>query len=438
MSQPQFFRKSGNDRTLAWSGIFRDQWKANPLWLAILLFGVFLRVLVVALPGNQVRAPWSGGGDAFTYILLAQNLLGGRGFTFAMQPTALRAPGYPVLLAGLIWLFGKNFVLAVRWIQFALGLGTVYFCSRASARAFGERAGRGSLLIALFFPTLIFTSGEVLTECVGSFLAALFLYLLVEEIQSPRMKTLSAMGILTGVAALFRFNMAALGFVGLWVAWIPKTSRPAWQRMLAFSLCAGIAVSPWLIRNQAAFHGKVLYSTLSGHDAVEGVLTPQGRALPGDDEKIRAAEGWVLNEVETNGPSRLRLPSEAELNVEAWGVARGLWKQWGWRLLPLELAKCSYFWLSTDQIMWTKSFPLVQRLLRSGGVLVYLVFLTLGAVGWLRARKSVPVLAWTLFLYVVLLTALHLPFPMITRLRIPFMDPLIAILGGAACLSRPE
>ncbi len=33
-------------------------------------------------------------------------------------------------------------------------------------------------------------------------------------------------------------------------------------------------------------------------------------------------------------------------------------------------------------------------------------------------------------LYAVLLTALHLPFPMITRLRIPFMNPLITTLVG--------
>lgn len=419
------------------SGIFPNQGKVNPLWLAIILLGVLLRIVVVALPGNQLRAPWSGGGDAPLYVLLAQNLLGGRGFTYSLQPTALRAPGYPVLLAGLMWLFGNSFVLVIRWIQFALGFGTVYLCSRASARAFGERAGRVSLIIGLFFPTLIFITGEVLTECIAGFLAALFLYLLVEEIRSPRMVILAAMGILTGVAALFRFNMAALGFIGIWVAYVAKASRPAWQRMLVFSFFAGIAISPWLIRNQIAFQGKVLYSTLSGHDAVEGVLTPQGRALPGDDHKIEAAEGWLLSDVETNGPSRLHLPSEAELNQEAWRVARGLWKQWGWRLLPLGFAKCSYFWLSTDQIFWTKSFSLRQRLFRWGGVLLYWVLLSFGIIGWLRTQRSAPVLARTLFLYVVLLTALHLPFPMITRLRIPFMDPLIAILGGATFLSGP-
>jgi hypothetical protein len=146
-----------------------------------------------------------------------------------------------------------------------------------------------------------------------------------------RMTILAAMGFVTGMAALFRFNMASLGFIGIWVADVAKSSRPAWQRMLVFDLLAGIAVSPWLIRNRIAFHGKVLYATLSGHDAVEGVLTPQGvtpqgRALPANDDKIEAAEGWLLSDIESNRPSRLHFPSEAELNQKAWRATEGLWK----------------------------------------------------------------------------------------------------------------
>lgn len=396
------------------------------------ILGVLLRIIIVALPGNQLRAPWSGGGDAPKYVLLAQNLLAGHGLSYALQPTALRAPGYPLLLAALMWFFGDHYVVVIRWLQFALGLGTVYFCSRASARAFGERARRATVVVGLVFPTLIFITGEVLTECIGAFLAALFLYLLVEAIKSPRMSLLAGMGLVVGVAGLFRFNMAGLGFVGIGVALIAKIQRPAWQRVLVFCFCAGVVVAPWLLRNQIVFHGKVLYSTLTGHDAVEGVLTPQGRALPGDNDRIQAAEGWLLGEVETNEPSRLQYPSEAELNREAWGVAKTLWQEWGWRLVRIEAAKLSYFWLGTDQIFWTEAFSRRQRLLRWFGVAGYWLLLGFGIAGWLGARRSTPVLAQVFAFYVVFLTALHLPFPMISRFRIPLMDPLIAILAGAS------
>ena len=399
------------------------------LWLSTLILGLCLRVGLVAFSGNQLRAPWSGGGDAEVYVLLGHNLLEGKGLSYALQPTALRAPGYPLFLAGLMWLFPCNHVLAVRWIQFLLGLGTALLCSRASGRTFGVQAGRSCLAIAMLFPTLAFVTGEVLTECVGAFLAALFLYLMMEEIRTPRLATLANMGIVTSVAALFRFNMAALGFVGLWVACVGKESRPRWQRVLVFSLCAGVVICPWLIRNQSVFHGQVLYST-RGYDAVEGVLV-QGRALPGDEDKMAAALGWTLAGVETNGSSRSMLPSEALLNQQAWRVAKRLWRQRNWRLLPLAVVKCSYFWLSTDQIFWTHSFSIRQRLLRWGGVATYWALLVLAVVGWFRTRHSAPALSMAFLFYIIVVTAMHLPFPMISRYRIPFMDPLIAILCGA-------
>jgi len=91
--------------------------------------------------------------------------------------------------------------------------------------------------------------------------------------------------------------------------------------------------------------------------------------------------------------------------------------------------KLSYFWLSIDQMLWTQSFSLRQRYF--GGAACYLL-----GPSELRNYRVVsnpsicPVLARAFFLYAVLLTTLHLPFPMITRLRIPFMDPLITILVG--------
>jgi len=154
---------------------------ANPrrTWIALILLSVIARITLVVVSGNHLRAPWSGGGDAPVYQLLAQNLLSGKGFTYCLQPTALRAPGYPVILASFMWAFDDKYVIAIRCLQFLLGLATVYFCSIASALAFGKRAGRATALIGLFCPTLSFVTGEVLTECIGAFFGSLFFYLLI-------------------------------------------------------------------------------------------------------------------------------------------------------------------------------------------------------------------------------------------------------------------
>lgn len=88
-------------------------------------------------------------------------------------------------------------------------------------------------------------------------------------------------------------------------------------QLLVVCACGGIVAAPWLIRNQIAFQGKILYSTLSGLNAIEGVLTPQDRALPEDNDRIMAAGGWLFSDIETNDALRLQYPSEAELNREA-------------------------------------------------------------------------------------------------------------------------
>lgn len=132
--------------------------------------------------------------------------------------------------------------------------------------------------------------------------------------------------------------------------------------------------------------------------------------------------------------SRLKLPSEAILNRQAWRAATRLWTQGGWRLVPLSLSKCSWFWLSSDQVFWTQSFSPFQKGLRWGGVFVYWILLSIAIAGWFKCRRANPKLANAVLFYVLLVTVTHLPFPMITRLRIPLIDPLIAVFAGVGLL----
>ena len=190
-------------------------------------------------------------------------------------------------------------------------------------------------------------------------------------------------------------------------------------------------MSPWIIRNLAVFQGRVLFSTQGGPAAATGIIEPQGRSQFGDAERIKDALGWALPQVlETNDPSRLLLPGEPEIDRRSWQVAYHLWRASGWDLIPIGLKKVSYFWLSTDQIFWTKSFPSVQRTLRAMGVFAYWIILALAIIGWFSLRREKQALAQVFLLYVLLVTVLHLPFNMSTRYRIPLMDPLLVVLGA--------
>jgi len=386
-----------------------------------------------------MRTPWGGGGDTQAYVLLAHNLVEGHGYAYAGEPTALRAPAYPLLLAGTMKLLGNYALSGMRWMQFGEGLATVLLCAAAARRIFDEQAAKAVLLVALFFPTLLIMNGEILSEATATFLCTLSLYLMIRYVQEPQWLTLTALGLTIGLAALTRFNMALLGGVAVVACLLANGALPKWKAVAWVTLFSLLVVSPWLIRNEVVFRGQVLFSTHDGIDAVEGVLTPQGRALAGDSERLRAALGWVApEEAETNSPSRHLLPTESTLDRDAWKVAGALWRQESWALVPLELRKISYFWLSADQLLSTEGFPLRERIFRGAGVVFYWGLLALAIMGWVQLRTQNPTFALLFLAYAVLVTMLHLPFVMNTRLRMPFLDPWITVLAGAALAAFAE
>ena len=404
----------------------------DSLLTALVIAGVLLRVAVAILAGNGMRTPWGGGGDTPAYVLLAQNILSGKGYAYAGMPTAMRAPGYPLMLAALFRLFRSHALEAMRWLQFFEGIAVALLCAAAAKKLFGEEAAKWTLSIVLFFPTLVQMNGEVLSEAPATVFTALFVYLLVSYWKEPRVRWLVWLGCAIGMGALVRFNLAALGLIALVAVFRCASGSKRWTGATIVFVVSVLMVSPWMIRNFLAFHGQVLFSTEGGPDALHGVLTPQGRALPGDSEMLRAAVGWVPPvDVETNDASRLNLGPEPALDKQCWRAAMAIAEYKGWGLIPLALHKISDFWHSTDQLFWTASFPLWGRVLRAAGVLVYWALLGLAVFGWLRLRSSNETMAKIFLLYALLVTAMHLPFVMSTRLRMPFMDPILGVLAGA-------
>lgn len=401
--------------------------------MVLISAGVLLRLLIVLIPGNRLNPPWGGIGDAPAYALLAQNIATGRGYAYAGFPTAYRAPIYPLFLAGAMKVFGAHAFEAVRVLQLLMGFAVVYLCACIAERLFGRRAKTPALIVALFFPTLAIMTGDILTEALATFLSALFLYFLLDFLRHPTWKVLAALSVCVGVATLTHFNMALLGLVLLAVLLFWQSTFSRWRAAVLTVCLSGLTIAPWLARNYHEFHGKLLLSSEGGPAAVMGVLTPEGRALPGDSGRLRQALGWVPPaDIETNAPSRSQLGSEASLSSAAWEAAFRLWRQTGWALVPLNLKKLGYFWLSTDQLLSTGSFKAGVRIARAAAVLVYWALLALGIAGWFLLRFRSPEVATLLLFYAVLVTVAHLPFNMNTRLRMPFTDPWMAVLAGAA------
>ena len=313
-------------------------------FLILVMAGVLGRLAFIAIPGNALQTPWSGGSDTGAYVLLAQNLLGGKGYAYAGQPTAFRPPGYPLLLAAFMELFGKHYIVAMRGFQFLEGLAIVLLCAAMAGRIFGKTAKKAALLLGLFIPTLVELTDEILTETTAALFTGIFLYFLVRYREKQHWHFLMGMSIAVGLGSLVRPNLIFLELIALLVVCLQKNGRSRLRDAAVVILAPCILMSPWIIRNLEVFHGRVLFSTEGGPAAATGIIEPQGRSQFGDAEKIKDALGWVLPQgLETNDPSRLLLPSEPEIDRRSWQVAYRLWRESGWDLFPIGLKKVSYF-----------------------------------------------------------------------------------------------
>ncbi|HMO27262.1 MAG TPA: hypothetical protein PKB10_13445, partial [Tepidisphaeraceae bacterium] len=83
---------------------------------------------------------WVPGGDSDFYLVVARNLVTGNGYTFNGEPVGMSPPGWPMVLAGLMWISPTFGFIKLTMIGFMLtSLGLAYrvllrFCSpRVSA-----------------------------------------------------------------------------------------------------------------------------------------------------------------------------------------------------------------------------------------------------------------------------------------------------------------
>jgi 4-amino-4-deoxy-L-arabinose transferase-like glycosyltransferase len=412
---------------------------SDRLFLSLLIFAVAIRIAIVWIPGNSVRTPWSGGGDMDAYVLLARNLVTGNGYTYAHLPTAFRNPGYPLFLALMMKLFGAHFAVAARIAQSITGFATAYFCMKAARILFDSLAARMTFIAVLLFPTLIYFSGEFLTEGLTSFFFALFLWTFAEDLKKGSWKTAIAMGCAVGLGFLVRANMAVLGLMALAGAYQVRHTMRSRRELVLIPLFAGILITPWVLRNWVTF-GQPLLSTEGGAACLVSLVNPEARLIDGWDRRFREKVGYLVpNELETNDPVRLGLGSELEMNRRCWRASRELWSEMNassrarWVLVKWET-----YWLSTDQLFSPGMISRRNRALHVAAVVFYWGLLGLGCYGWLMLRNSGPKVALILLGYATLMTILHSPFVMNSRIRAPLIDPMIAILagGGAAALLK--
>ncbi|MEW5939339.1 MAG: glycosyltransferase family 39 protein [Chloroflexota bacterium] len=226
------------------------------LWIVLLALTLRLIILITAYNHpDRTLAPDSDG-----YIRPAMVLVDEGGYN---DPSAIRTPGYPIFLAGVIAVFGENY-FAVTALQIVLNLLTLYFLYKTARLLLpNDEAILSAILFALALESIL-TAFFILTETLFAFLLAVVTWTLVKYHKSPAWTWAALAGAVTGYAVLTRPIAMLYPLVMALVLLVSKTNWKTRLLHLTLSLALAAAVAaPWIVRNYNTL-GVASLSTISG------------------------------------------------------------------------------------------------------------------------------------------------------------------------------
>lgn len=219
---------------------------------AILLL---LCVVALRLCFAEMTAGRTSPGDSEAYLVLARQLIEGRGLYIDEHYMGIRAyafypPAYPMLLAG----WGAVLGLSV-WSVALLGGVTdaviALLIARVGDRVGSQGAGRAAAFLYLIWPSTLFESPLAAKEamCTALVLAIALAWLMRADGGIKGWRGAVALGLPTGVLALTQPGWAPIaGLFGL-----VMIGRMGWRAVIGFGVpAAAVAVlvmMPWWLRN---------------------------------------------------------------------------------------------------------------------------------------------------------------------------------------------
>jgi 4-amino-4-deoxy-L-arabinose transferase-like glycosyltransferase len=261
---------------------------------------------------------------------VAASIASGHGFSSPMRmvptgPTALFAPIYPYLIAGIFkfsGIFSPASALIIHTMECAFSAFTCWPIYAIGKKAFGTRTAVAAAWVWVLFPTAIYFSVEWVWD---TSLAALWMALLVaatlELRGSDKLRSWVGYGALWTIGTLINPSLlSVLPFLGVWAIW-PLRQRLATAAKLS-AACAVIfvvGISPWTIRNYVVFHRFIplrsnfgLELWLGNHSELPGRSVHPVDYQPELDEYVRLTEIPYMQEKEAQAFAFIRThPADA-------------------------------------------------------------------------------------------------------------------------------
>jgi 4-amino-4-deoxy-L-arabinose transferase-like glycosyltransferase len=401
----------------------------------------FLLVLLIALAARLAFVVWWQRThiasdqqfefpDSQSYWELGQHMARGEPYQFGTSDRRVsRAPGYPLILAGMFRLVGNDATpFAARVLGAAIGalsVAAVYWLARISFSPDVALVAAG--LVALY-PEAIATSVFPLSDgpfCLWMLLQLVFLRLATTATPQRDLAYAILAGVLGGVASLTRPSW--LLFTPMVVAiWVIGTRFEKRQLLLSVTMLIALAVVmlPWWVRNWNVI-GRFVPTTLQVGASLYDGLSPEAdgssdmRFVPGIEAQMRAADA-ANPPAASDPPFEWRIDRLMRSESLDWAAAHP------GRVLQLAGTKLLRLWN-----VWPNEPSFRSWWVRMAILLTYTPIMALAIAGAWRFRHRLDVLL--LVSPAVYLTALHVVFIGSLRYRQPAMLTLAILAAAAVC-----
>jgi 4-amino-4-deoxy-L-arabinose transferase-like glycosyltransferase len=233
--------------------------------------------------------------DEQHYVQLARNIEAGSGFAWAPgQPTSIRPPLFPLLVAGIFTIAGAENLQAVRAVQIMLALITVAVLCELGRRSFSAAAGRYAAAIYFLYPSFVFFNFTILTETLFTLLLMTFTLLAVMLLRAPRVLTALACGLTLGLAALTRSVLWPLPVIlcPLLAVFVRGSMRSRIAIPAMVLAGYGAVITPWAVRNTRLQGVVTIVDTMGGLNLRMGnyEYTPDDRMW--DAVSLTGEQNW--------------------------------------------------------------------------------------------------------------------------------------------------
>lgn len=380
----------------------------NALILAVLLISLVIRLGAVIRIGDPQNVPRSlAESDAPTYFKLADNLLNGTGYRYseADPPTAKRTPGYPLFLASIFKVSGRNFN-AVRVAQCIIDMISTFLVFALCLLLFrSPLAGILAALAYAVYPPVIIIVTHIMSETLFTFLLLLFAVTCVMGMKTRQRPLFAVSGIFLGLATLTRPGVLPLPLVLLVAAGIWR--RDMLRGFLILAVAFSLTMLPWGLRNKRDMGKFIPTSTLVGGNLYKG------NHLPTQGAYFMSTDSLLTDEIRDEIAGTTEVKRDSILQAEAIKMIKSNKAA----VLALAAKKIPRLWfnLGYGRKPSRKSYAIAG---------LHAVLLALGLYGLIRGPSTMRHLNIVPVTTIVLSTALYLA----VAAEVRFVFPLIPLL----------